>query len=96
MTVPSYQPAVALEFFKAGSRVEDIAQGETIFKENKRGRRIAGATAVAKTASRRDADERDGGAAAGIGGVQSKDPELGVALLTALAERLRYLTGRLK
>jgi CRP-like cAMP-binding protein len=40
MTVASYQPAVALEFFKAGGSVERIAQGETIFKENKRGRRI--------------------------------------------------------
>jgi CRP-like cAMP-binding protein len=40
MTVASYQPAVALEFFKAGGEVEKFAQGETIFRESKRGRRI--------------------------------------------------------
>lgn len=37
---PTYQPAVALEFFKAGGTVENIPAGETIFKENKRSRRI--------------------------------------------------------
>ena len=36
----AYQPAVALEFFKAGGKVENIAEGATIFRENKRSRRI--------------------------------------------------------
>jgi CRP/FNR family transcriptional regulator, cyclic AMP receptor protein len=40
MNIPSYQPAVALEFFKSGGKVESIAAGETIFHQNKRGRRI--------------------------------------------------------
>jgi CRP/FNR family cyclic AMP-dependent transcriptional regulator len=40
MTQTTYQPAAALEFFKAGGKVEHIAAGATIFTENKRGRRI--------------------------------------------------------
>jgi CRP/FNR family cyclic AMP-dependent transcriptional regulator len=40
MNMPGYQPAVALEFFKAGGKVQSVAQGRTIFRENKRGRRI--------------------------------------------------------
>ena len=40
MSVPTYEPAVALQFFKAAGEVQSIAQGETIFKENRRGRRI--------------------------------------------------------
>jgi CRP-like cAMP-binding protein len=40
MTATSYQPAVALEFFKAGGRVQNIAAGQTIFRENRRRRRV--------------------------------------------------------
>ncbi len=40
MTLTTYQPAAALEFFKAGGKVEHIPAGATIFMENKRGRRI--------------------------------------------------------
>jgi CRP/FNR family cyclic AMP-dependent transcriptional regulator len=40
MSAPRYQPAVALEFFKAGGKVQNIAQGETIFTENRRSRRV--------------------------------------------------------
>src|SRR5439155_13305886 len=40
MNIPSYQPAVALEFFKAAGKVESIAPGATIFHQNTRSRRI--------------------------------------------------------
>lgn len=40
MSVPTYEPAAALEFFKAGGTVEKIPAGETIFTQNHRGRRI--------------------------------------------------------
>jgi CRP-like cAMP-binding protein len=40
MDIPSYEPAAALEFFKAGGEVETIPAGRTIFRENRRGRRM--------------------------------------------------------
>jgi CRP/FNR family transcriptional regulator, cyclic AMP receptor protein len=40
MNIPSYEPAAALEFFKAGGEVEDIPAGRTIFRENRLGRRM--------------------------------------------------------
>jgi CRP-like cAMP-binding protein len=40
MDIPSYEPAAALEFFKAGGEVENIPAGRTIFRENRRGRRL--------------------------------------------------------
>lgn len=40
MTIPRYQPAAALEFFKAGGKVEQRAPGATIFAQNKRRRRL--------------------------------------------------------
>jgi CRP-like cAMP-binding protein len=40
MNIPSYEPAVALEFFQAGGLVENIPAGKTIFRENTRGRRL--------------------------------------------------------
>ena len=40
MTTPSYQPAVALEFFKAAGKVENIAPGATIFHQHTRSRRM--------------------------------------------------------
>jgi CRP-like cAMP-binding protein len=39
MNIPNYEPAAALEFFKAGGEVESIPAGRTIFRENRRGRR---------------------------------------------------------
>jgi CRP/FNR family transcriptional regulator, cyclic AMP receptor protein len=39
MDIPSYEPAAALEFFKAGGEVETIPAGRTIFREDRRGRR---------------------------------------------------------
>lgn len=39
MNIPSYEPAAALEFFKAAGEVESIAAGQTIFHENTGGRR---------------------------------------------------------
>jgi CRP-like cAMP-binding protein len=40
MDIPSYEPAAALEFFKAGGEIENIPAGRTIFRENGRGRRF--------------------------------------------------------
>jgi len=40
MNIPSYEPAAALEFFKAGGEVETIPAGRTIFHENRLGRRL--------------------------------------------------------
>jgi CRP-like cAMP-binding protein len=40
MQIPTYEPAAALHFFKAGGRVENIPAGRTIFRENRRGRRL--------------------------------------------------------
>ena len=40
MDIPSYDPAAALEFFKAAGEVENIPAGRTIFRENRRGRRL--------------------------------------------------------
>ena len=40
MNIPSYEPAAALEFFKAGGEVENIPAGRTIFRENGLGRRV--------------------------------------------------------
>lgn len=40
MDIPSYQPAAALEFFRAVGEVETIPAGRTIFRENRRGRRL--------------------------------------------------------
>jgi CRP-like cAMP-binding protein len=39
MDIPSYEPAAALDFFKAGGEVETIPAGRTIFREDRRGRR---------------------------------------------------------
>ena len=35
MNIPSYEPAAALEFFKAGGEVENIPAGQTIFRESR-------------------------------------------------------------
>jgi CRP-like cAMP-binding protein len=40
MDIPSYEPAAALDFFKAGGEIENIPAGRTIFRENRRGRRL--------------------------------------------------------
>jgi len=40
MDIPSYEPTAALEFFKAGGEIENIPAGRTIFRENRRGRRL--------------------------------------------------------
>jgi CRP-like cAMP-binding protein len=40
MNIPSYEPAAALEFFKAGGQVESIPAGRTIFRENRLSRRL--------------------------------------------------------
>lgn len=40
MDIPSYDPAAALDFFKAGGEVENIPAGRTIFRENRRGKRL--------------------------------------------------------
>lgn len=40
MDIPSYEPAAALEFFRAVGEVETIPAGRTIFRENRRGRRL--------------------------------------------------------
>ena len=40
MDIPSYDPAAALDFFKAAGEVENIPAGRTIFRENRRGRRL--------------------------------------------------------
>jgi CRP/FNR family transcriptional regulator, cyclic AMP receptor protein len=40
MNIPSYEPAAALEFFRAGGQVESIPAGRTIFRENRLGRRV--------------------------------------------------------
>jgi CRP/FNR family cyclic AMP-dependent transcriptional regulator len=40
MNLPGYEPAVALEFFKSGGKVESIAAGATIFHQHARSRRI--------------------------------------------------------
>jgi len=40
MNIPSYEPAAALEFFQAGGEVENIPAGRTIFREDRRGRRV--------------------------------------------------------
>jgi CRP/FNR family cyclic AMP-dependent transcriptional regulator len=40
MNIPSYEPAAALEFFKAGGEMENIPAGQTIFRENRLGRRL--------------------------------------------------------
>jgi len=39
MDIPSYEPAAALDFFKAGGEVETIPAGRTIFREDRRSRR---------------------------------------------------------
>ena len=39
MDIPSYEPAAALDFFKAGGEVETIPAGRTIFREDRRTRR---------------------------------------------------------
>jgi CRP-like cAMP-binding protein len=39
MDIPSYEPAAALDFFKAGGEVETIPAGRTIFREDRRRRR---------------------------------------------------------
>jgi CRP-like cAMP-binding protein len=39
MDIPSYEPAAALDFFKAGGEVETIPAGRTIFRESLRSRR---------------------------------------------------------
>ena len=39
MDIPSYEPAAALDFFKAGGEVETIPAGRTIFRESRRSRR---------------------------------------------------------
>jgi len=40
MNIPSYDPAAALEFFRAGGAVEAIPAGRTIFRESRFGRRL--------------------------------------------------------
>jgi CRP-like cAMP-binding protein len=40
MNIPSYEPAVALDFFRTGGEVETIPAGKTIFRENGRSRRV--------------------------------------------------------
>lgn len=40
MIMPSYEPAVALEFFRAAGEIETIPAGKTIFRENGRGSRV--------------------------------------------------------
>jgi CRP/FNR family transcriptional regulator, cyclic AMP receptor protein len=40
MNMPSYEPAAALEFFRAGGEVETFPAGKTIFRENGRGSRM--------------------------------------------------------
>jgi CRP-like cAMP-binding protein len=40
MDIPSYEPAAALEFFRAFGKVEMIPAGRTIFRENRRSRRL--------------------------------------------------------
>lgn len=40
MSIPTYEPAAALEFFKAGGQVENIPAGRTIFRENRRSPRL--------------------------------------------------------
>src|SRR4030095_14369018 len=42
MDIPSYDPAAALDFFKAGGEGETIPPGRTIFRENRRGQRLLG------------------------------------------------------
>src|SRR5580765_4045825 len=39
MDIPSYEPAAALDFFKAGGEVETIPAGRIIFREDRRSRR---------------------------------------------------------
>jgi CRP-like cAMP-binding protein len=40
MDIPTYEPAAALDFFKSAGEVENIPAGQTIFRENARGRRF--------------------------------------------------------
>ena len=40
MDIPSYEPAAALEFFRAFGKVETIPAGRTIFREDRRSRRL--------------------------------------------------------
>lgn len=40
MDIPAYEPAAALEFFRAAGQVETIPAGRTIFRENRRSRRL--------------------------------------------------------
>ena len=40
MDIPSYEPAAALDFFKAVGEVETIPAGRTIFREKRRSRRL--------------------------------------------------------
>src|SRR5918999_3355476 len=40
MNMPSYEPAAALEFFRAAGEIETIPAGKTIFRENGRGSRV--------------------------------------------------------
>ncbi|HEY7240528.1 MAG TPA: cyclic nucleotide-binding domain-containing protein [Burkholderiales bacterium] len=40
MDIPSYEPAAALDFFKAGGEIETMPAGRTIFRENRRGLRF--------------------------------------------------------
>ena len=47
MDIPSYEPAAALDFFKAGGEVETIPAGRTIFRESLRSRRTLFAIGIA-------------------------------------------------
>ena len=40
MNIPTYEPAAALEFFRTGGEVETIPAGKTIFRENRRSRKV--------------------------------------------------------
>jgi CRP-like cAMP-binding protein len=40
MNIPTYEPAAALDFFRAAGEVESIPAGKTIFRENRRGRKV--------------------------------------------------------
>ncbi|HYG53706.1 MAG TPA: hypothetical protein VD965_00285 [Burkholderiales bacterium] len=72
-----YDPAAALEFFKAGGKVQKIPQGETIFSERKKAPLLRRERMYLLVA------------------LVNLKPELGLSLLSSLANRLRRLTAKL-
>ncbi len=50
-----YDPAIALEFFKAAGKPQDVAQGTTLFAENEKARPIRPSTSTAGSRSSRKA-----------------------------------------